>query len=241
MLAPVSIQLPFEGTPPAGDGVPFDVMAPSGERLLTASVAATDLANTRERWRLATWSLMLTVVALTLLLLTAPLLDWRNRQRAPSGYAVAVPAHPRVYRRGEVRVLRGRSCELVGRTGVFRRCVRIDLTRFAAHLSIRLRPDHWYGGGDCRPAPVLGRILARVRVASSSVGIRRRTTSDLCRESAARWRDRRTGAGRPRGTAPGHRLAPDPRICCSCHSIPGTRRGSCCRSASSCRTWRHSA
>ena len=87
-LAPVSIQLPFEGTPPAGDGVPFDVMAPSGERLLTASVAAADLANTRERWRLATWSLMLAVVALTLLLLTAPLLDWRSRQRAPSGYTV---------------------------------------------------------------------------------------------------------------------------------------------------------
>ena len=55
------------------------MQAPSGERLLTASVAPADLANTRERWRLATWSGVLAVIAITLILLTAPLLDWRNR------------------------------------------------------------------------------------------------------------------------------------------------------------------
>jgi signal transduction histidine kinase len=90
MLAPVSIQLPFEGAPSAGDAATFDVQAPSGERLLTASVAAADLANTRERWRLATWSGVLAVIAITLILLTAPLLDWRNRLRSPSGYRVTI-------------------------------------------------------------------------------------------------------------------------------------------------------
>jgi signal transduction histidine kinase len=89
-LAPVSIQLPFEGAPPASDGVSFDVQAPSGQRLLTASVAPADLANTHERWRLATWSGVLAVIAITLLVLTAPLLDWRNRLRAPPTYTLAV-------------------------------------------------------------------------------------------------------------------------------------------------------
>ena len=89
-LAPVSIQLPFEGAPPASDGASFDVQAPSGQRLLTASVAPGDLANTNERWRLATWSGVFAVIAITLLVLTAPLLDWRNRLRAPPAYALAV-------------------------------------------------------------------------------------------------------------------------------------------------------
>jgi signal transduction histidine kinase len=89
-LAPVSIQLPFEGAPTAGNDVTFDVQAPSGETLLTASVSPADLASTRDRWRRATWSLMLVVIAITLLLLVAPLLDWRNRLRAPATYALAI-------------------------------------------------------------------------------------------------------------------------------------------------------
>jgi signal transduction histidine kinase len=89
-LAPVSIQLPFEGAPSAENGATFDVQAPSGERLLTATIAPDDLANTRERWRLATWSGVLTVVAITLILLTAPLLDWRNRLRSPPAYRLTI-------------------------------------------------------------------------------------------------------------------------------------------------------
>src|SRR5688572_32144531 len=89
-LAPVSIQLLFEGAPPASDGATFDVQAPSGERLLTASVSPDDLANTRERWRLATRSGALAVIAITLILLTAPLLDWRTRLQAPSTYGITV-------------------------------------------------------------------------------------------------------------------------------------------------------
>jgi signal transduction histidine kinase len=90
MLAPVSIQLPFEGKPPADEGTSFDVMAPSGERLLTATIADGDLAITRERWRRATSSLFLVVLAITLVLLTGPLLDWRSTVRQPSTYLVAV-------------------------------------------------------------------------------------------------------------------------------------------------------
>jgi signal transduction histidine kinase len=89
-LAPVSIQLPFEGAPAASDGGTFDVQAPSGERLLTVSIAGDDLANTRERWRLATRSGALAVIAITLILLTAPLLDWRSHLQSPSTYAITV-------------------------------------------------------------------------------------------------------------------------------------------------------
>jgi signal transduction histidine kinase len=90
-LAPVSIQLPFEGAPPAGDAATtFDVQTPSGAPLLTASVASGDLASTRERWRQATWSLMFVIVAITLLLLAAPLLDWRNRLRSPPAYVLSI-------------------------------------------------------------------------------------------------------------------------------------------------------
>jgi signal transduction histidine kinase len=89
-LAPVSIQLPFEGARAAGNGATFEVQAPSGERLLTATIAAADLVSTRARWQRATWSLSLMVVALTLLLLTRPLLDRRDRSRTAPGYAGAV-------------------------------------------------------------------------------------------------------------------------------------------------------
>jgi signal transduction histidine kinase len=89
-LAPVSIQLRFEGARPAGDGMSFDVQTPSGDRLLTASIADADLQNTRDRWQRASRSLSLMVVAITLLLLIAPVLDWRNRLRTPGPYAGAV-------------------------------------------------------------------------------------------------------------------------------------------------------
>jgi signal transduction histidine kinase len=90
MLAPVSIQLPFEGAPPTRGDETFDVQTPSGQPLLTASVAPGDLASMRERWRLATWSGVRVVLAITLLLLAAPILDWRNRLRSPSAYTNAV-------------------------------------------------------------------------------------------------------------------------------------------------------
>jgi signal transduction histidine kinase len=89
-LAPVSIRLPFEGAPIASDGSSFEVQAPSGARLLTASFASADLAITLERWQRATWSIALMVVAVTLVLMTAPLLDWRNQLLGPRRYVVAL-------------------------------------------------------------------------------------------------------------------------------------------------------
>jgi len=90
--APVSIELRFEAartTPAAGR---FDVAAPSGARLFTAILDSADLARTRNRWRRASVSLALFVLALALALLTGPLLDWRNRSSSAASYALAVAA-----------------------------------------------------------------------------------------------------------------------------------------------------
>jgi signal transduction histidine kinase len=82
-LGAVTIELPIEsGRTSEDQGDRFDVQAPSGEHLLTASVRPDDLALTRERWRRATSSLALMVAALTLLLTAGPLLDWRNQARS---------------------------------------------------------------------------------------------------------------------------------------------------------------
>ena len=89
-FAPVSIELRFEAartTPAAGT---FDVAAPSGARLFTAILDSADLARTRNRWRRASVSLALIVMALALALLTGPLLDWRNRLSSAASYALAV-------------------------------------------------------------------------------------------------------------------------------------------------------
>jgi signal transduction histidine kinase len=88
-LAPVSIQLPLERTDrPAART--FDVQAPSGALLLTAAVSDDDLTATRERWARGTRSIALMVLAATLVLLTAPLLDWRNRLRDARAYSIGV-------------------------------------------------------------------------------------------------------------------------------------------------------
>ena len=88
-LAPVSIELSFEGARTRPDAWSFDVMAPSGQRLLTATLAPDDLALGRERWRRATSSLALIVLAVTLALLCGPLLDWRNRTKRAGPYVTA--------------------------------------------------------------------------------------------------------------------------------------------------------
>jgi len=88
-LAPVSIELRFEAartTPAEGT---FDVAAPSGARLFTATLDAADLSRTRDRWRRASRSLALMTLALALALLGGPLLDWRNRLTSAASYALA--------------------------------------------------------------------------------------------------------------------------------------------------------
>jgi signal transduction histidine kinase len=88
--APVSIGLTFEGARAGPGEAAFDVMAPTGARLLTATVSAADLAGTRARWQRAAASLALVTLALAAVLLCGPLLDWRNRLVRAGPYAAAV-------------------------------------------------------------------------------------------------------------------------------------------------------
>ena len=64
--------------------------APSGLRLLTARLAPDDLNQSRARWRRATLSLTLVALAVAVVLLTGPLLDWRNQVARAGSYALAV-------------------------------------------------------------------------------------------------------------------------------------------------------
>ena len=88
-LAPVSLRLPLERTDRRLART-VDVQAPSGALLLTAAVSDDDLTAARERWARATLSIALMVAAATLILLTAPVLDWRNRRRDARTYSIAV-------------------------------------------------------------------------------------------------------------------------------------------------------
>ena len=91
-LAPVSLELRFESGRPTQTAYAFDVPAPSGNRLLTATLDPADLHRVRERWRRASQSLALATFALSLVLLCGPLLDWRNRLSRPRSYASAIAA-----------------------------------------------------------------------------------------------------------------------------------------------------
>jgi signal transduction histidine kinase len=89
-LAPVSLELRFEGARTSPAGFTFDVTAPSGARLLTATLELADLSRTRDRWQRASRSLALVTFALAIALLCGPLLDWRNRLTRQGPYVVAV-------------------------------------------------------------------------------------------------------------------------------------------------------
>ena len=84
-IAPVAIDLPFDSGRTTPDASAFAISAPSGQPLVTARVDATELARVRDRWRRATLSLTLVALALTLVVLVGPLLDWRNRIRPHHG------------------------------------------------------------------------------------------------------------------------------------------------------------
>ena len=89
-VAPVSLELNAGRARTVSETRTFDIATPSGERLVTASVASGDLALTRGRWRRATTSLALVVLAIAVVLLSGPLLDWRNRALRVSSYVFAV-------------------------------------------------------------------------------------------------------------------------------------------------------
>jgi len=87
-LAPVALSLPFEHSGPP-DPSSFEIVSPSGQRLLSASVSPADLAATRARWHQALISLTLAVLAGWLLLLAGPVLDWRHASRSASAHVAA--------------------------------------------------------------------------------------------------------------------------------------------------------
>jgi nitrogen fixation/metabolism regulation signal transduction histidine kinase len=89
-IAEVSLQLRYEGEPTSDGATTFAIDDPSGSRLLTATIDPDDLAATRSRWQAATRSIALIVIAVTILLFTGPLVDWRNRARSVRPYVTAL-------------------------------------------------------------------------------------------------------------------------------------------------------
>ena len=90
-IAPVSLRTAADGaadTPPLS----FRLLAPSGEPLLEAFVARSGLEQTRTGWRRSVFATMLAVLALTVLLMAGPLLDWRAQARSRRDYLQALGA-----------------------------------------------------------------------------------------------------------------------------------------------------
>jgi signal transduction histidine kinase len=88
-LAVVTIQPATASESPVLAPNSFQVSAPNGAPLITATVSAGDLRATRERWRRAIWSISLLTFAGAIVLLVGPLLDWRNETRRASDYLQA--------------------------------------------------------------------------------------------------------------------------------------------------------
>jgi hypothetical protein len=89
-VAPVSIVLGFEAARTRPDATAFDVHTPSGARLLTAALDPADVTRARQRWRQGAESFAWLTLAAALVLLSGPLLDWRNTLSSTGLYAVAV-------------------------------------------------------------------------------------------------------------------------------------------------------
>jgi signal transduction histidine kinase len=91
-IATVSIRLPGVNGPAPDPATAFDVFAPSGDWLLSATVTDADLGATRDRWTGWIQALALATLTITTLLLVGPLGDWRKRAPAVGPYARAVLA-----------------------------------------------------------------------------------------------------------------------------------------------------
>ncbi len=88
-LVPVGISPQMAGMPSRPDDAVFSVQAPSDAPLLTAVITQEDLTFARRRWRRATLSLAIVMLGVSLLVLAAPLLDWRDRSHQLASYVSA--------------------------------------------------------------------------------------------------------------------------------------------------------
>jgi len=81
-IVPVSLRARLAGT---GTGAPYSFLIPSseGQLLVEARIAPADLAAARARWRSGARAAVLSVLAVTVLLLAGPLLDLRRRAPTP--------------------------------------------------------------------------------------------------------------------------------------------------------------
>jgi nitrogen fixation/metabolism regulation signal transduction histidine kinase len=85
-LVPVVLRPRYEGGGATPRPDTFVISAPNGELLLEASVSATDLINVRRGWRRGVVNVVLTIFALTLILIAGPFLQRRRDARTTVRY-----------------------------------------------------------------------------------------------------------------------------------------------------------
>ena len=118
-IADVSLQLRYEGEPTADGATTFAIEDPAGNRLLTATIDPTISQPHAARWQAATRSAALSAIAVTVLLFTGPLLDWRNRARSVRPHVTAVVSDVCCNRDRADHPARRLAGGLVGRRGCF--------------------------------------------------------------------------------------------------------------------------
>jgi signal transduction histidine kinase len=79
-IAPVSLRA-SSGEPSAPGSYTFPIPSPGGGVLIEAHVVPAELADAHARWRNGTWAAVWSVLAMTLLLCTGPLLEMRRQTR----------------------------------------------------------------------------------------------------------------------------------------------------------------
>jgi len=85
-LVPVTVRARAAGATSPGRPFTFVIAASDGGFVLEAEVSPDDLAAARTYWRNMTWAVALCVVAMTLMLLTGPLIDLRRQSREMSRF-----------------------------------------------------------------------------------------------------------------------------------------------------------
>ena len=85
-LVPVSLRTRYEGAGELRRANAFIIAAPGGEPLLEATVSTNDLMAARSRWRRGVVNVVLSMVAITLVLVTGPVLRRRRWARTTTTY-----------------------------------------------------------------------------------------------------------------------------------------------------------